>query len=216
MIVIGLTGSIGMGKSTAADMLRDAGYPVHCSDKAVHELLAKGGDGVAAVRAAFPGAYDAQNDAIDRRAMVKILGKDNALWDRLQDILHPLVRQKQDEFLAAERAKGTTLAVLDIPLLFETGAEKRVDYTICVTAPAEVQKARVMARPGVTEDDFAFRLSRQMPDADKRAKADFIVFTDTGFDDTRKALQKVTETVITKKGKGPGGPLQNTPSPSCG
>lgn len=199
MIVVGLTGSLGMGKTTTANMLRGMGYPVHCSDDAVHALMNAGGAGVDAVAADFPAARDKSGQGIDRRALRALLGKDHAAWDRLERILHPLVVGSQQAFLQAQRAKGVKIAVLDIPLLFETGAQARVDYTICVTAPAFLQRQRAFARPGMTAEDFAFRLSRQMPDGEKRKRADFIVQTGLGLAYTRWELRNIIKKIDRKK-----------------
>lgn len=191
MIVIGLTGSLGMGKTTTAHMLRELGVPVHDSDAAVHRLTAPGGAAVEKVAKAFPGSLDADAKSIDRRKLRALLGRDAEKWKKLEHILHPLVRKSQDDFLRHCRGRGKGIVALDIPLLFETGAERRVDYTICVTAPAFIQRRRALSRPGMTEDDLAFRLSRQMPDAEKRRRADFVVQTGNGRAHTRRALQTI-------------------------
>lgn len=195
MIVLGLTGSIGMGKTTAADMLRAMGVKVHDSDAAVHALMAPGGAAVAEIARHFAQAVNPETGGIDRAVLRGLIGRDGAQWDRLEKILHPLVRRAQDDFLAACRAEGAAVAVLDIPLLFETGAEARVDRTICVSADAAVQRQRVLSRPGMTAEDFDFRLSRQMPDAEKRRRADFVVETGAGFEETRRALAAVLRAV---------------------
>ncbi len=189
MIVLGLTGSIGMGKSTAARMLRGMGVPVHESDAAVHELLAPGGRAVAAVRQAFPKVENEQG-GIDRAALGRIVFNDAARRKALESILHPMVVQAQRDFLKSHARRGTRLAVLDIPLLFETGADRRVDYTVVVTAPAFVQRARVLAR-GLTEDQFHARLATQLPDIEKRKRADFIVQTGRGMSHTRRELRQI-------------------------
>ena len=191
MIVIGLTGSIGTGKTTAANMLREMGIPVFDSDAAVHELLGKGGRGIRPVFEFFPDSYDKKTESIDRRKLRDLLGKDHGKWDILESVLHPLVQEMQQDWMRAQRANGIAMAALDIPLLFETGAENRVDYTICVSCPPFMQRQRVLARSGMTEEDFAFRLSRQMPDAEKRLKSDFVVETGIGFAETRAELENV-------------------------
>lgn len=194
MIVIGITGSIGMGKSTVAQMLRDQGVPVHDSDVAVHALLAAGGAGVAPVAQVFPQALqkDAQgNDAIDRKKLGSLVFGDDAARKKLEHILHPLVRAQADVFLEQERGRGTAMAGLDIPLLFETGGEDRVDVTLCVSAPKEVQEARVMARPGMSAEKFAQIVASQMPDDEKRKRADYVVDTGTSLDDTKKQLEDI-------------------------
>jgi dephospho-CoA kinase len=187
MIVLGLTGSIGMGKSTTAKMFAEAGVPVHDSDEAVHRLYA--GTAAPLVEAAFPGTTDA---GVVNRAKLgeRVLGDATAL-KRLEAIIHPLVRADADAFLARNRAAGAPLAVLDIPLLFETGGRVRVDKVIVVTAPAEVQHSRVLARPGMTEEKLASILAKQVPDAEKRRQADFIIDTGQGMDAARAAVAAV-------------------------
>ena len=197
MIILGLTGSIGMGKSTASEMLRQMNIPVHDSDRAVHQLLAAGGAGVAPILTAFPGTDDGQG-GVDRRKLRAAAGYDHAAWDRLEHILHPLVQGAQSLWLAQQSQKGEKIVALDIPLLFETGAEKRVNYTICVSAPADVQRARVLGRPYATEEDFTFRLSRQMPDAEKRRRSTFVVSTAEGLEPTRSALEKIVTDIRAK------------------
>jgi dephospho-CoA kinase len=200
MIVIGLTGSIGMGKSTAANMLGDMGVPVHDSDAAVHELLAPGGAGVEPVRAAFPATYDKATGGIDRKALGKAVFGDAASLRVLESILHPLVQQSQQSFIRAQQRAGIKIVALDIPLLFETGAEQRCDYTVVVSAPYEIQRQRVLARPGMTEEMFQQRLAQQMSDADKRARADFVVKTGIGLAHTRQELAQVLRVIKKEKG----------------
>lgn len=199
MIVIGITGSIGMGKSTAAAMLRGMGIPVHDSDACVHKLLSPGGAGVTPVGIAFPDAYDRKSDSIDRKKLREALGDDHAKWDELERLLHPLVRASQQDFINEYRAKGIELVALDIPLLFETGAEKRCDYTVVISAPAHIQEQRVLQK--MSAEDFTFRLSRQMPDAQKRALADFVVPSGLGMAEMRQALEGVVRKI---KGRGNG------------
>lgn len=175
MLVIGLTGSIGMGKSTVAAMLRRLGLPVHDADAAVHRLMEKGGAAVAAVEAAFPGVAVAGR--IDRRLLApRVLGNPEALG-RLEAILHPLARASARAFLARQARLRRPLAVLEIPLLFETGGERLCDAVIVVSAPATTQRARVLARPGMTAERLEAVLARQLPDAEKRRRADFVVQT---------------------------------------
>ncbi|MGD1880411.1 MAG: dephospho-CoA kinase [Kiloniellaceae bacterium] len=175
MLVIGLTGSIGMGKSTAAAMLRRLGLPVHDADAAVHRLMERGGAAVAAVAAAFPGVE--RDGRIDRGLLgAKVLGDDGAM-KRLEAILHPLVRAEARRFLAKQARARRPLAVLDIPLLFETGGERLCDAVIVVSAPPFIQRARVLRRPGMTAAKFQAILARQLPDAEKRRRADFVVQT---------------------------------------
>ena len=187
MIVLGLTGSIGMGKSTTARMFAEAGVPVHDSDEAVHRLYA--GKAAPLVEAAFPGTTDA--GVVDRTKLgERVLGDASALR-RLESIIHPLVRADADAFLARNRADGAPLAVLDIPLLFETGGRNRVDKVVVVTAAAEVQRQRVLARPGMTEEKLASILAKQVPDADKRRQADFIIDTGQGMDAAHAAVKAI-------------------------
>lgn len=191
MIVLGLTGSIGMGKSTVAKMFAEEGTPVFESDAAVHRLYAAGGAAVAPVAAAFPGVV--RNGAIDRAALsAKVLGDQEAL-KRLESIVHPLVRQAQANFLAEQRIAGTPVVVLDIPLLFESTGAKTVDRIVVVSAPPEVQRARVLARPNMTEEKFKRLLARQTPDAEKRARADFVIDTGGSFDATRAQVRAVLD-----------------------
>ncbi len=197
MIVIGVTGSMGMGKTSTTNMLRSMGFPVHCSDQAVHGLLARGGAGVAPVTALFPVAYDKKSGAIDRARLRRALGNDHAKWDELESVLHPLVRNTQQRFLKAQKSQGAEIAVLDIPLLFETGAEQRLDYTICVTAPPFIQEQRLNARGSADLEDRAFRLARQMPDEQKRRYADFVVHTGLGLAYTHEELRGIIRRIRT-------------------
>jgi dephospho-CoA kinase len=175
MRILGLTGSIGMGKSTAAGTFRRLGVPVFDADAAVHRLQGRGGAAVAPIEAAFPGTTG--DGQVNREALrARVLG-DAAALKRLERIVHPLVRQAERRFLAALRRRGEGLAVLDVPLLFETGGEARVDAIIVVSAPAAVQRARVLARGGMTAERLAAILARQMPDAEKRRRADHVVRT---------------------------------------
>ncbi len=191
MIVVGLTGSIGMGKSTVAKMFAEEGAPAFDSDAAVHALYAAGGAAVAPVEATFPGVT--RNGTIDRASLsARVVGNAEALA-RLEAIVHPLVRQAQANFLAANRAAGTPVVVLDIPLLFESTGTQAVDKIVVVSAPAEVQRARVLARPGMTEEKFEQLLARQTPDAEKRARADFVIDTGGPFDETRAQVRAVLD-----------------------
>jgi len=175
MKVLGLTGGIGMGKSTAANTFRRLHVPVFDADAAVHRLQGRGGAAVRPIEAAFPGTT--RDGRVDREALrARVLG-DPAALKRLEAIVHPLVRRAERAFLAAARRRGERLAVLDIPLLFETGGERRVDEVIVVTAPAAVQRARVLRRRGMTPERLDAILARQMPDALKRRKADHLVQT---------------------------------------
>ena len=174
MIVLGLTGGIAMGKSTASAIFRSFAVPVFDADAAVHALLARGGVAVAAVAAAFPGCRDATG-GIDRAALGRrVFGQPDALA-RLEAILHPRVRAEEARFLARCRAAGERLVVLDIPLLLETGGERRVDAVAVVSAPAFLQAQRVLRRPGMTAERLLAIRARQMPDRDKRRRADFVI-----------------------------------------
>ena len=190
MIVLGLTGSIGMGKSTAAALLRRLGVPVHDADAAVHRLLGRRGAAVAAVAAAFPGT--AGKAGINRAALGRRVFGDPASLRRLEAILHPLVRADTDRFLRRMAARRVPLVVLDIPLLFESGGARRCDAIIVVSAPSFLQRARVLARPGMDEARFAAILAKQMPDAEKRRRADFVVPTGLG---RRLTLRRLAEIV---------------------
>ncbi|MBX6370406.1 MAG: dephospho-CoA kinase [Rhodospirillales bacterium] len=189
MKVIGLTGSIGMGKSTAAAMFRRLGVPVHDSDAAVHRLLGRGGAAVRLVEEAFPGVV--RNGAVDRAELGRRVFGNPAALRRLEAILHPLVRKAAARFVARARAQRRDLVVLDVPLLFETQGDRRCDVTVVVSAPAFVQRARVLARPGMTEARLAQVLAQQMPDAEKRARADFVVETGLGKRYTLGRIKKI-------------------------
>lgn len=193
MIVLGLTGSIGMGKSTTAGLFAEAGCPVWDADAAVHRLYGPGGAAVAPVAAAFPGVE--LEGAIDRTRLAAALAADPDGFARLERIVHPLVAADRAAALASAAAMGATVAVADIPLLFETGAEGQVDAVVVVTAPAEVQAARVLARPGMTPERFAALLARQTSDAEKRRRADFVIDTGQGLDAARAAVADILETV---------------------
>lgn len=191
MIVIGLTGSIGMGKSTVAAMFAEEGAPAFDSDAAVHALYAPGGAAVAAVEAAFPGVT--RDGGIDRTALsARVVGNAEAI-KQLEAIVHPLVRQAQADFLQSNRDAGTEVVVLDIPLLFESGKTDLFDKIVVVSAPAEVQRTRVLSRPGMTEEKFEALLARQTPDAEKRARADFVIDTSGSFDNTRAQVRAVLD-----------------------
>jgi dephospho-CoA kinase len=189
MKILGLTGSVGMGKSTAAKMLRRMGVAVYDADAAVHRMMSRGGIAVAKVAAAFPGVE--RNGAIDRPALGKRVFGDDKAMKRLESIIHPLVREDEKVFLAAQHRRKTRLVVMDVPLLFESGRQERYDATMVVTAPAFLQRARVMARPGMTSARFAAILARQMPDVEKRKRADFIVPSGLGRAVTWRSLRDV-------------------------
>ena len=187
MIVLGLTGSIGMGKSTTAKMFTEAGVPVHDSDETVHRLYA--GKAAPLVEAAFPGTV--RDGVVDRALLARHVLAGGLAMKKIESIIHPLVRSDADAFLAKHRAAGAPLAVLDIPLLFETGGRNRVDKVAVVTAPADIQRQRVLSRPGMTEEKFASILAKQVPDAEKRMLADFIIDTGEGLEAARKSVEGI-------------------------
>jgi dephospho-CoA kinase len=199
MIVVGLTGSIGMGKSTAARFLKSLGVPVYEADAEVHKLYARGGAAVAPIAQAFPAAI--RNGAVDRAALSALLHADPAKVAVLEAIVHPLARQVQQRFLAAAALRREPVAVLDIPLLFETGGDKRCDAVIVVSAPAYLQRQRVLRRPGMSAEKLALLLGRQMPDAEKRRRADFVIETNRGYRDTRIALGRILKRLSREAGR---------------
>lgn len=190
-----------MGKSTVAGLLRDLGVPVHDADATVHDLLSPGGEAVEAVARAFPEAAGSggSGDFIDRTALGAIVFADPERKRELEKILHPRVRAAADRFVAEKTAQGCGMAALDIPLLFETGGENRVDLVLCVTAEPEIQAARVLARPGMTEEKFSRILAGQMPDAEKRRRADYIIDTSRGLKDTQQQLEDLLRTLSRKE-----------------
>lgn len=193
MIIIGLTGSIGMGKTETARMFERLGVPVFDADKAVHELYGPGGAAVAPVEAVFPGVV--ADGAVDRVALAaRVLG-DAAAVRRLEAIVHPLVQEMRRQFLDSARAQGRDLVVVDIPLLFETGGEARVDKVVVVSAPPELQRQRVLARPGMTEEKYEAILARQTPDEEKRRRADFVVDTSVGLDHAFAQVERIVATL---------------------
>lgn len=194
MIVLGLTGSIGMGKSTTTAMFADEGAFVWNADEAVHRLYAPGGAAVPAVGEAFPGTV--VDGAVDRARLAAALGQDGDAFRRLEAIVHPLVLKDRLADLAAAEARGVRLAVLDIPLLFETGGDQAVDAVVVVTAPAAVQARRVLDRSGMTRERFEAILARQMPDAEKRRRADFVVDTGDGLDAARARVREIVGMVL--------------------
>jgi dephospho-CoA kinase len=196
MFILGLTGSIGMGKSTTSGFFREAGVPVHGSDAVVHQLYE--GEAVAPVEAAFPGVT--VDGRIDRTKLAAKLVGDGDAIKRLEAIVHPLVRSVTQRFVDAQRARGARVVVLDIPLLFETGGEKRVDAVVVVSAPAEVQRARVLGRPGMTAERLDTLLTRQMSDADKRARAHFVVDSSRSFDSARAQVHGILRAVAALPG----------------
>lgn len=193
MIIIGLTGSIAMGKTTAANILRTLdGVAVHCSDEAVRELY-NDARVIDLIKTTFPNSYDKKTNGIDKQKLIEEIGFDHEKWNALEDIFHPFVRDAQQGFIKDQTQAGTKIVVLDIPLLFETGAEARVDYVICVSAPGFIQNQRALGTRKMSAEDFGFRLSRQMPDAEKCQRADFIVQTGQGLACTRRELQKIID-----------------------
>jgi dephospho-CoA kinase len=191
MVIVGLTGSIGMGKSTAAKMLRQMGIPVYDADAAVHALQAPGGIALPPIEAAFPGVV--KQGVLDRQALgARVFGNKEALR-KLEAIVHPLVGQKQRTFLKSAARRGVPLVVLDIPLLFEGRGERRVDATLVVTAPTFLQRRRVLARPGMTEEKFAGILRQQVPDPVKRRKASVVIQTGVGLAPARAALRRAID-----------------------
>ena len=190
-----------MGKSTTAAMFAEEGAVVWNADEAVHRLYARGGSAVGPIGEAFAGAVVA--GAVDRARLAELLGRDEAAFRRLETIVHPLVVRGRLEDLAAAEARGVRLAVLDIPLLFETGGDAAVDAVVVVTAPAEVQAARVLARPGMTRERLDAILARQLPDAEKRRRADFIVDTGQGLEPARAQVREIVGTVLSPDWKPP-------------
>lgn len=187
MIIIGLTGSIGMGKSTTAQMFRDEGCPVFDADAAVHELYAKGGKAVPIIKAVFPDAI--KDGAVDRSVLGRHMRSDALHLKVLESFIHPLVSESRAVFF--EKYKAAKIVVMDVPLLFETGLDKGVHYIVVVTAPYDVQKERVLSREGMTAELFEALLSRQMPDAEKRRRANALIFTDKGLENAREQVQKI-------------------------
>jgi dephospho-CoA kinase len=189
MKVIGLTGSIGMGKSTTAAMFAEQGVPVHDADAEVHQLYDRGGAAVAAVEAAFPGVT--VDGRVDRALLsARVVGQPDEL-KRLESIVFPLMGAARAAFFAKAEADGKDLVLLDVPLLFETGGHEKVDVVVTVTAGPDLQRERVMARPGMTAEKFEAIVARQLPDAEKRARAHFIVDTSQGLDSARDQVREI-------------------------
>ena len=187
MIVVGLTGSIGMGKSTTARMFAEAGIPINDADAVVHDLYRS--EAVAPIGDAFPGSI--RNGMVDRQELARQLAENPAKFRSLEAIVHPLVRGREGEFVEANRVAGAEMVVLDIPLLFEVGGEDRVDVIVVVTCDPQIQRARVLARPGMTEEKLNMILSRQIPDQEKRRRADFLIDTGRGLEAARQRVDEV-------------------------
>lgn len=193
MFILGLTGSLGMGKSTTARFFAEEGVPVHDADAVVHRLY--DGEAAAAIEAAFPGTT--VGGKVDRdKLAARVLG-DAAALKRLEAIVHPLVQEAERRLLAEAQARGETVAVLDIPLLFETGGQNRVDAVVVVSAPPEVQRSRALERPGMTVDKLDAILAKQMPDHEKQRRADFVVDTSRGFEAARAQVRAILDAVAT-------------------
>jgi dephospho-CoA kinase len=193
MFVLGLTGSVAMGKSTTARFFAEEGVPVHDADAEVHRLYATAA--VPLIEAAFPGTTT--DGKVDRVKLGARVMNDLPALHQLERIIHPLVQDAERRFLQEAEARGERVVVLDIPLLFETGGERRVDAVVVASAPPDVQRARVLERPGMTADRLAAMLARQMPDAEKRRRADFVVDTSRGFDDAREQVRAILRDVAT-------------------
>ena len=204
MIVLGLTGSIGMGKSTTTAMFAEEGALVWNADEVVHRLYAKDGAVVAPIAEAFPGVVI--DGAVDRTRLAEALGRDDQAFRRLEAIVHPLVLAHRLEDLAAAQARGVKLAVLDIPLLFETRGQGRCDLVVVVTAPAAIQRWRVLRRPGMTPERLTAILARQLPDAEKRRRADRLVHSGLSRHHAQRAIRAIVREI-----RSPTGPARGTP-----
>ncbi len=196
MLVIGLTGSIGMGKSTAAGRFRETGIAVFDADDAVHQLYA--GAAVHVIEEAFPGTT--QNGIVDRPRLLAALVAEPDGFKRLEAIVHPMVRDLEREFLRKEMDRGAQMAVLEIPLLFETGGDRLCDVTVVVSAPEDDQRERILARPGMTPAKLDEMLARQMPDAEKRARADFVVDTSGAIPETHAQIDRIVNELKARRG----------------
>jgi len=191
MLLVGLTGSIGMGKSTVAEMFRMLGVPVYDADAEIHKLYAKGGAGVEPIREAFPGVV--VDDQVDRQRLSKLVVGNDVEIGRLEKVIHPHLSEGRTAFFEKAQAEGHKLIILDIPLIFETGGEDRVHKIVVVSAPAHVQRERVLARPQMTEEKFEAILDRQVDDAEKRDRADFVIDTHCTEDETFEQIKKLVE-----------------------
>ena len=197
MIIVGLTGSIGMGKSTTAGLFAAQGVPVNDADQVVHDLYR--GDAVEPIRQAFPSAV--ANGVVDRQRLSENLAKNPANFKTLEAIVHPLVRLREEAFLRRQRAVGASVVILDIPLLFETNANRRVDKVIVVSCAPDIQRERVLSRLGMTPEKFELILSRQTPDAEKRAQADYVIDTGHGIDKAREQVKTILADLRKQAGK---------------
>lgn len=197
MLVIGLTGGIGMGKSAAAERFASHGVPVFNADLCVHRLYE--GEAVAAIEVAFPGVT--RGGEVDRKLLSERIAGSPERLRQLESIVHPLVVAAEIDFLIEQEKQGARLAVLEIPLLFETGAEKRVDVTVVLSAPPEVQRERVLARPGMTTDKLEHLLARQLSDSERRARADYVINSGTSLEDLHAALDKLIESLKRRDGR---------------
>ena len=198
MYLIGLTGSIGMGKTQTAALFEEEGVPRYDADAAVHGLYEVGGAAVGPIGELFPEAV--RDGAVDRAALGRIVLKDGAKLAALEKMVHPLAGATQVDFLNAQMAAGATHVLLDIPLLFETGGHEFVDCVVVVSAPPDIQRARVLERPGMTEEKFADILAKQVPDSDKRAAADFIVDSSVSVADAHRQVKEILAAVRDRKG----------------
>ena len=198
MFILGLTGSIGMGKSTTAKFFAEEGVPVYDADASVHRLYE--GEATPAIEAAFPGTT--VGGKVDRDKLARAVLGDAAAIKRLEGIVHPLVHNARERFLREVEQSGAPIAVLDIPLLFETGGDKRCDAVVVVSAPAEVQKTRAFERPGMNDEKLAAILANQVPDAEKRARADFVVETSQGFEHARSQVREILASIKAKLAAG--------------
>jgi dephospho-CoA kinase len=194
--IIGLTGSIAMGKSETAKLFAAEGVSVHDADAVIHKLYGRGGAAVAKIAQAFPGIV--RDSAVDRVALSALVAGDPAALKKLEALVHPLVTEDRDAFIRAAAEKGEAIILLDIPLLFETGAEAGLDALVVVSAPSAVQRARALSRPGMTAEKFESLLARQLPDVDKRAKAHFVVVTDKGLDHARAKVKMILAAIREK------------------
>ena len=192
MVILGLTGSIGMGKSTTAKLFAEAGVPVYDADAAVHMLYE--GEAVPAIEAAFPGTT--VDGKVDRNRLSARVVHDQAAMRRLEEIVHPMLGASRQKFLADAERSGARVAVVDVPLLFETGGEKRVDAVVVVTTTTEIQRRRILSRPNMTDEKLDAILARQMPDAEKRRRANFVVDTSHGLDPVRARIRDILDEAV--------------------